>query len=164
MRTAALLACLAVPAAAQTAIDISGYPLGAHPANDYELAMQVMNGGDPLAGACIFYRGQFRYRVYLSANPEAVAQGEDALFGALSESVGRPINEYVGGAKDEWLAVLDCGLDFARTGDDPVTPRARHPEAWAAQVAGFQELRDMVAAQSAEDLRAQRDAAGLPNR
>lgn len=164
MRTALLLACLAAPALAQAPIDISGYPLGAHPADDYATAVQVFNAGEPLEGACLFYRGQFRYRVHLTARPEAVAEGEDALFGSLSETVGRPLNEWIGGDKDDWLAVLDCGLAWVDASDDPFTPRAEFPEAWAEQLAGFQELRDMVAAQSVEDLRAQREAAGLPNR
>ena len=95
---------------------------------------------------------------------EADAAGEGALFDALGESVGRPLNEWIGGDKDDWLAVLDCGLAWVDASDDPFTPRAAFPEAWAEQREGFQALRDDVAALPAEDLRASREAAGLPNR
>lgn len=159
----ACLACLAGPASAQS-VDISGYPLGPHPADDYVTAVEAFNAGERLEGVCLFYRGQFRFRTHLSARPAAVAAGEGALMGSLNESVGRPLNEWAGGDRDDWLAVLDCGLGWAAAADDPFTPRAAFPAAWAEQRAGFQALRDQIASTSRAEIRSKRAAAGLPNR
>lgn len=161
MRLALVLAALAAPALAQ---DISAVPLGANPAEDYQTAMEAFAQGDRQTAGCLFYRAQFRFRLRLGANPGLDPSGEPALFASLQEAVGRPINEWLGGDKEDWLRAIGCGVAFGRAGDDPLTPRKQFPEAWADALAGIEALRAQVEATSEADIRAQREAAGLPSR
>jgi hypothetical protein len=149
---------------AMAEIDIAGYPPGAHPLEDYSAAVARFNAGDQLTAGCLFYRGQYRYRVHLAARPDLPPDGDPALMGALNEQVGRPINEWLGGNKDDWLAAMDCAIGWAEANDDAMTPRAQFPQAHAEVLSGFVDFRDSVAAMDPAELRAQRDAAGLPNR
>lgn len=124
--SATLLAIgLAAPASAQ--VDVSGHPVASHPADDYREAVAMFNAGDRLTGACLFYRGQYRFRVHLEARPDLDPNGEGALMSSLNEVVGRPINEWLGGDVDEFLAVIDCALDWAARHDDPFTPKCSVP-------------------------------------
>lgn len=145
------------PASAQ--VDVSSCPVASHPAEDYQEAVAVFNAGERLTGACLFYRGQYRFRVYLAARPELDPSGEGALMASLNEGVGRPVNEWLGGDVDEFLAVLD----WAARLDDPLTPKATFGAAHDEVRAGLEELRHMVAAAS-EVVREQRRLNGLPDR
>ncbi len=159
----AILLTLGLAAPAWAQVDVSGYPVASHPAEDYQEAVAVFNAGDRQTGACLFYRGQYRFRVYLMARPELDPSGESALMASLNEVVGRPINEWLGGDVDEFLAVLDCALDWAARHDDPLTPKASFGAAHDEVRAGLEELRAMMAADP-EAVREQRRLNGLPNR
>ena len=152
---------LAGPAFAQ--VDLSQWPAAEHPAGDYETAIAVFNAGNPVAGGCLFYRGQYRFRVHLAARPDLSPSGEPALMASLNETVGLQINEWLGGDPDDWVAAMDCAIAWAQGEDDPYTPKAEFPAAHAEVLAGLVGLRDGVASDP-EAIRAQRTANGLPNR
>ena len=45
------------------------------------------------------------------------------LFSALTEQVGRPVNEYIAGNVDEWLAAMQWALDWDAANDNGVTSK-----------------------------------------
>src|SRR4030095_3345483 len=68
-----------------------------HPAAFYILASKLFGDGKKDEAVFWFYAGQLRYRFYLKANPGLNPSGDPALFASLSETVGRPVNEYAFG-------------------------------------------------------------------
>ena len=134
-----------------------------HPAADYQRAAELWRAGQRTEAAYWFYRGQFRARVHLLARPDLPPSGDRAAFGALNETLGRPINEWLFGSIPEALAVMDRVLAWHAAEDDPFTPKAGFPAAHAATRAGLAQLRARTAAE-ADAIRRQRAANGLPNR
>src|SRR5262245_1763464 len=65
-----------------------------HPAAYYILASKLFAEGKKEEAVFWFYAGQLRYRFYLKAMPGLDPSGDPALFASLSETVGRPLNEY----------------------------------------------------------------------
>ena len=161
---ALMLAGFASAAVAQADIDLGAYAATDHPAQDYVAAAETFNAGDRLKGGCLFYIGQYRYRVYIMARPNLDPTGDPAVFSALSEQVGRPINQWLGGDLADWLAAMDCAIGWVETHDDPLTPKRRNAGAHDEVLAGLRELRADVAAMDPARLRADRRASGLPNR
>lgn len=159
-------ACLALAAAAPALaqVDVSPYPLGAHPADDYNQAVAVFDAGDRVTAGCLFYRGQYRFRVHLEARPDLEPSGDPALMASLNDVVGREINEWLGGDMADLLAAVDCAVAWAEANDDPLTPKARFGEAHEVVLAGLLDLRDTFAATDLAEWRAQRAENGLPNR
>lgn len=106
------------------------------------------------------YLAQLRYRIMLEVHDDPDAR---ILLAALHEQVGRPINEYIGGDVDEWLAAIDWALDWDAEHGDPITPRAGNEEAAERIRAGLVALRADIEARRDEipRMRAER---GLPNR
>src|SRR5690349_19842431 len=67
---------------------------GKHPATYYMLAGRLFKDGDKDEAVFWFYLGQLRYRFHLAVATNLDPSGDPALFGSLSEVVGRPLNEY----------------------------------------------------------------------
>jgi hypothetical protein len=66
-----------------------------HPAYFYILAEKLFAVGKKDEPLFWYYAGQLRYRVYLLVNKDKLdPTGDPAVFAALSEEIGRPINEY----------------------------------------------------------------------
>ena len=130
--------------------------------DDYRRAAELFNAGQRLQAGCVMYRGQFRARLFLLAEPNQAQDGGPALFASLSEVVGRPINEWLGGDRDDWIAAMTCARDWAAAHDDPDYPRSRYGQIHARVLAGLDELIASIPPEA--ELRAQRRAAGLPNR
>ncbi|MEO0864378.1 MAG: hypothetical protein AAFY39_07280 [Pseudomonadota bacterium] len=130
--------------------------------DDYKRAAELYNGGARLQAGCVMYRGQFRARLMMMADPDLPPDGAPALFASLNEMVARPINQWLGGDRDDWIAVLECARQWAAENDDPDYPRRRYGAEHARVLAGLEELIDALPSQA--ELRAQRRAAGLPNR
>lgn len=108
------------------------------------------------------YRGQFRARLTLLANPNQPEDAGPALFASLSETVARPINQWLGGDRDDWIAAMQCARKWAAENDDPTYPRRRYGNIHANVLAGLDELIASIPPKA--ELRAQRRAAGLRNR
>ncbi len=157
----ALALLLALPAAAQTSIDV--WPAMADPVEDYELAVEMFHRGDRQVATCLFYRGQFRARLFVAARPNLPPDGAPALYASLNEVVGAEINGWAAGDVEKWAEAMECALRWAETTDDPQTPRVAHAAAHARVTGGLRELIAHVRA-SADDIRAQRAANGLENR
>jgi hypothetical protein len=136
---------------------------GQHPAEYYRKAAELLKGGRKDDAVFIFYLGQLRYRTHLAARPELPKSGDPALFGSLSEVVGRPINEYAFGDMPRLLMTIDEVMAFDRGNPDRFTSPAEFPEAHKRIRDGMQGFRRQMEAQ-ASDIKRQRAANGLENR
>jgi len=130
--------------------------------DDYRRAAELFNAGKRVQAGCVMYRGQFRARLLLLANPDQPPDGGPALFASLSETVARPINQWLGGDRDDWIAAMTCARKWAAENDDPDYPRRRYGKVHADVLAGLDAL--IASIPPRPTLRAQRRAAGLPNR
>ncbi len=154
------------PAAAlaeQGPIVIIDHLHGKHPAEYYKAAMEVFRDGDREAGVIILYLGQLRYRTHLSARTDLPRSGDPALFASLSESIGRPINEWAFGDIPNLLKIIRDVLAHDEKFPDPFTPPQQFPAAHKSARDGLANFRRQIAAQ-ADDIRKQRAANGLENR
>ena len=161
-----VLCCLVawVPAAANAqSRDAAATDALGHPAGDYARAAALLRDGKPGEATYWLYRGQLRFRVHLLAHPDLRPDGDPALFASLSESVGRPINEYAFGDVTELAATIDQVLAWHASNDDPFTPKLQYAAAHASVRAGLERLRAYILA-NRETIRAQRQTRGLPNR
>ncbi|MFD2649369.1 hypothetical protein ACFSX5_16405 [Devosia albogilva] len=154
------------PAHAQTPLgDMSIAELQAqatelHPAALYVLAARLLAEGDGQAAAGWMYAGQIRYRFLIEAEDN---EDERILFGALTEQVGRPVNEYIGGNVDEWLAAIDWALAWDAANPNTMTSKTEHATALTEVRAGLERLRVQIEEQR-EIIPKQRAKNGLENR
>lgn len=109
-----------------------------------------------------FYIGQLHYRFHLATRPATLAN-DQPLFSALSESVGRPINEYAFGHVDAAVAQIDAALTWDEAHPNSFTAKARYAKELADTRAGLQRLRDDMAARK-NLIRETRTRNGLENR
>tara|TARA_R110002012_G_scaffold144054_2_gene302242 strand:+ start:1609 stop:2199 length:591 start_codon:yes stop_codon:yes gene_type:complete len=145
-----------------TAGEIRDHIENKHPAAYYILAQKLFNAAQRQEAVFWFYAGQLRYRVYLTCHPDLPADGDPALFGSLSEQIGRPLNVYAFGNVDALSATLDRVLDWDRETPNGFTPKPQCVDAVKLQRAGLDDLRRMVISQ-ANDIRKTRRENGLPN-
>jgi hypothetical protein len=169
-----LLSCLLVtltllavsPARAQTPLEemsiseLEAQATELHPAALYVLAARLLANGQGQAAANWMYAGQIRYRFLIEVDDD---RDERVLFGALSEQVGRPVNEYIAGNVDEWLASIDWALEWDASNPNGTTSKSNHPEALAQVRSGLERLRAQIEEQR-ELIPKQRAANGLENR
>lgn len=106
-----------------------------------------------------FYAGQLRYRAYLASHPDLDPSGEPALFAALMETVGRPVNEYAFGDVPRLADIIAKVLEWDSRHADPSSTGAARESARK----GLKGLREQILAK-ADDIRAERRQRGLPNR
>lgn len=107
------------------------------------------------------YAGQLRYRFLIKAGKDSAHQ--ETLFNSLSEQVGRPINEYIAGDVDEWLAAIDWALKWDAANDNAVTSKNDHAADLEEVRAGLERLRARVEA-NRNSIPQEREANGLENR
>ena len=164
-RTALALGLLAPLAAAHAQVPKGGTSAlnGQHPAQYFRAAADLFAAGRREEAAFVFYLGQLRFRTHLRARPGLPPDGDPALFAALSETVGRPINGWLGGDVALWVAVMDAALAADARDPDRFTPPSQFPEATRAVRDGLRALRDQTAA-NADAIRRERAARGLENR
>jgi hypothetical protein len=135
-----------------------------HPAYFYYLAKKLFAAGQKDDAVFWFYAGQLRYRVYLAVNKEKLdPSGDPAVFSALSEEVGRPINEYAFGDIPHLAKTIDAVIAWDQSHNNALTPRAQHKSQYDQIVSGLTQMRDQVL-QQADSIRKTRTANGLPNR
>ena len=105
------------------------------------------------------YVAQLRFRARLAAGLSPDPRGEPALYAALMETVGRPINEYAFGDVAEACRQMDRALRW-----DDENPDASIPETVRRITrAGLTKLRDDML-RNADGIRRERTANGLMNR
>lgn len=132
-----------------------------HPSALYVLASRLLAEGRGQEAANWMYAGQLRYR-FMLAVPDA--QPDDRiLFSALTEQVGRPVNEYIAGDPDEWIAAMRWALDWDAATDNHVTSKTGHAAELAQVRGGLERLISKVDA-SRDEIRRERTANGLENR
>lgn len=136
---------------------------GQHPAAYYTLALKLFQSGQREDAAYIFYLGQLRFRTHLAARPHLKPDADPAVFGALSETVGRPINEWAFGDMPALLRLLDAVFAYDQRTPDRFTAPAEFPDAHRRIREGMQSFRRQLEAQ-AQDIKRQRAANGLENR
>jgi hypothetical protein len=134
-----------------------------HPAAYYVLAGKLFADGSRDKAVFWFYAGQLRYRFHLAANPDLDKSGDPALFGSLSEVVGRPINEYAFGDIDGLLTTIDKVLAWDQRTDNGFTSKTAHAAEWQSIRDGLVKMREMLPSRAAE-IRATREKNGLENR
>lgn len=133
-----------------------------HPAALYLLSSRLLAEGRGREAANWMYAGQLRYRFLIGAGGEA-ARTEGVLFGALTEQVGRPVNEYIAGDVDEWLSAMQWALDWDAANDNGTTSKTEHADMLKQVRDGLEGLMAQVEA-NRESIPIEREASGLENR
>ena len=172
MRTALLLAYLALSTLKASAADLSTLTIdqlkngieNQHPSAFYILAEKLFAAGQKDDAVFWFYAGQLRYRVYLIVNKDKLdPSGDPAVFGSLSEEVGRPINEYAFGDIPQLAKTIDAVIAWDQAHANALTPRDKYKTQYDQTVAGLTQLRDQILKQ-ADSIRKTRTSNGLENR
>lgn len=145
----------------QTPGQIIAQAQAVHPATLYILASRLMAEGRKDDAVRWFYIGQLRYRFHLATNPASMPE-DLTLFSALSESVGRPINEYAFRDVDAAVAQIDAALAWDATHPNSFTSKERYAAELSEVRAGLQELRNDMAANK-DHIRETRTRNGLEN-
>lgn len=127
----------------------------------YGRAGELFQQGERDEAVTLLYIGQLRARIRIQCVP-GPADREPALFASLTETVGRPINEYAGGDPGGWAAAIDRALAWDEAHPDPDATGAACRAERERQRQGLGELRRQILG-SADDIRRQRAASGLPN-
>jgi hypothetical protein len=131
-----------------------------HTAAYYELAAQLFAQGQKDEGVFWFYVGQLRYRFHLEASPGLDPSGDPALFGSLSEVVGRPINEHAFGDIPKLAAIIDRVLAWDAGHVNGFTKKDGHAKALEGIREGLAEMKDTVL-RDQEEIKRQRRENGL---
>ena len=77
--------------------------------------------------------------------------------------MGRPVNEYIAGDVDEWLAAMQWALDWDAANDNTITSKTDHADALTQVRDGLKRL--MADVESNRDsIPKEREANGLENR
>lgn len=134
-----------------------------HPADYYKQAASLFRGGRKDDAVFVFYLGQLRYRAHLAARRNLPADGDPALFGSLSETVGRPLNEYAFGDMSTLAAIIDAVLAHDAASPDRFTPPAQFPNVHAGVREGLVKMKQQML-KDADQIRESRRKNGLENR
>ncbi|MCX5660826.1 MAG: hypothetical protein NTW19_14055 [Planctomycetota bacterium] len=129
-----------------------------HPATYYILARKLMSAGEKDDAVFWYYAGQLRYRYHLAANPKLEPSGDPALFGALSEDVGRPINEYAFGDIPKLAATIDKVLAWDDSNANGFTAKTLAPEQLEKVREGLSKLKTKILAEKDEIMRKRKEA------
>lgn len=148
--------------AQQTPEQIIAGAESAHPAALYVLASKLMRAERLDEAVRWLYVGQLRYRFHLATDPPN-ATDERVLFSALSESVGRPLNEYAFGDVDRAVREIDAALAWDAAHANNFTSKSAYPQQFANTREGLKGLRDDMLARR-QEIRETRTRNGLPNR
>jgi hypothetical protein len=135
-----------------------------HPSGLYILAQKLFARGQKDEAVFWYYAGQLRYRVYLTVNKSKLdPSGDPAVFSALTEEIGRPINEYAFGDIPRLAKTIDAVIAWDQSHDNALTPRDKCRTEYDQITAGLTQLRDSMI-KNADSIHQQRAAAGLENR
>ena len=133
------------------------------PASLYPLAAKLFGEDRRDDAVRWLYIAQIRSRFRLATASGLPPDGEPALYGALLESVGRPINEWAFGDIPAVTARMAEALDWDATHANGVTPKGPNRAALEQVPGGLARFRESVIA-GGDELRKERAAHGLENR
>jgi hypothetical protein len=159
----------AVEVSAQNPATLSIEQLGSgienqHPLYFYILAEKLFAAGKNDEAVFWYYAGQLRYRVYLLVSKDKLEpSGDPAAFAALSEEIGRPIDEYAFGDIPQLAKTIDAVLAWDQSHSNALTPHKKYRSQYDQVVAGLTHMRDEML-RKAESIRKTRAANGLGNR
>ncbi|MGQ4274423.1 hypothetical protein [Terrihabitans sp. B22-R8] len=134
-----------------------------HPAALYVLAARLLAEGRGQEAANWMYAGQLRYRILIAVTKQNPDSSGRKLFDALTEQVGRPINEHIAGKPDEWIAAIDWALKWDAGNPDGLIDRTAYASTVKEVRAGLLTLRDNVDTRR-EEIARERMKNGLQNR
>jgi hypothetical protein len=117
---------------------------GSHPAYYYQLAAELFKAGRKDDALFAFYLGQMRYRTLLLAHPDAPKDGDPAVFAALSDKVGRPLNEFASGDVEAWARIIDGVLAYDHDHPDKFVSPVEYPEQTEEVRKGLAAFRDKL--------------------
>lgn len=137
--------------------------LDTHPLAMFQTAIEVFEAGQKEEAVYLFYLGQLRWRRYINARPNLPPDQDRALFAAMQDVIGRPINEWAFGDMDWLIATLRALDAHDAATPDRLTPATRFADVHAQSRKGFAAFIDMLEDQ-ADAFRAERTANGLENR
>jgi hypothetical protein len=160
-----IMVCAAAPKSAlgQRVPSVAATLNGQHPADYYRKAAELFASGQKDDAVFVFYLGQLRYRTHLAARPDLPPDRDRALFASLSETVGRPINEYAFGDIPQLNRTLLAVAAFDRANPDRFTPPDKFADVHRTQHDGMEMMRQNMLA-NADQMRVQRRSNGLENR
>jgi TPR repeat protein len=127
------------------------------PAAFFILSKRLMDLGRTDEAVFWFYVGQLRWQAYLINHP---SQNEGELFGAMVATLGPPLNDYIGGDVQAWVAMIDKVLAWDASHPDDFTASR---DARARSRAGMIDLRQQIINRQ-DEVRAARTRRGLTNR
>lgn len=133
-----------------------------HPVTLYALTSKLMAAGRLEEMVQWYYIAQLRFRYYILSHPE---DGPTArvLFSALSESIGRPVNEYAYGDVDAAVRQIRAALAWDAAHSNHMPPKHAFPDQLAQLRAGLEAQCEEMLASRAE-IREARSRNGLENR
>jgi hypothetical protein len=131
-----------------------------HPATYYTLAGKLFHDQKKDEAVFWYYLGQLRYRFHLTVSKNLDPSGDPALFGSLSEVLGRPVNQYAFGDIPRLAATIDKVLEWDAAHENGFTPKKGN-EASLEQIRS--RLLDMktLILKDQDKIKAQRKATGL---
>jgi hypothetical protein len=129
-----------------------------HPAGYYVLATKLFEAGQRDEAVFWFYAGQLRYRFHLGSNPELDPSGDPALFAALSEQVGRPLNEYAFGDVHKLADTITHVLQWDGDHPNEFTDKAAHASVYEEVRNGLAEVREVVLRDEEQIMQSRKEA------
>ncbi len=157
---------LSLPASAQMsprAKQIAAPLLDQHPVTLFQAAQAALEAGTMEDSVALFYLGQLRWRRYMRARPDLPPDRDPALYAAMHDVLGRPINEWAFGDIDALVILLRDVKAWDAATPDPLTPVAHFAAIHADLRSGFAAFIDEIEA-DADSIRAERLRNGLENR
>lgn len=107
-----------------------------------------------------FYVGQLRFRFHLAAHPDLDPSDDPALFGAMMDSVGEPINTYAGGDPVRMQQQIDRVLAWDAKKPNGFTSKTKFKTEWQQTRSGLQELQRYFATH-VDEMRQAREQNGI---
>jgi hypothetical protein len=144
----------------QTVDQLKDHIENKHPATYYQLAGKLFGDGKKDEAVFWFYLGQLRYRFHLAASKNLDPSGDPALFGSLSEVVGRPLNEYAFGDIPKLAGTIDKVLEWDTTHENGFTPKKGNEATLASIRDGLVEMKKTIL-KDQDQIKAMRKEHGL---
>ena len=140
--------------------DIEARLLNAHPSSYLFYSTRLFQEGKKDDAVFWFYVGSIRYRFHLAANPKLDPSGDPALFGALQESIGSPINAYAGGDPKKWAAQIGRALKWDEENKNGFTSKKKFKQEYQEIRVGLSEMKQWIE-ENIDQIKEQRKMSGL---
>ncbi|HWZ63569.1 MAG TPA: hypothetical protein VNX02_11140 [Steroidobacteraceae bacterium] len=143
-----------------SASEIEGRLPNAHPDNYYAYAGRLWRDGEKDRAVFWLYVGEVRFRFLLLTEPNADPSGDPALFGAMRETIGRPIMTYASSDVEKWSKEIDAALQWDQSNQNGFTSKSRFNKQWEEARSSLVKTRDYIVAH-ADDIQKKRTQEGI---